>query len=85
MGIVHGSSGIPFLSLPGYDYLCGKELLSLTITVQDVTIYEVWEVVKIFNGELVEFCLREEIQGDLYLINLRRGQEKLLPSQKLLN
>ncbi len=36
MCIVQGSSGAPYLSPPVYDYICGKDPLSLVITLQDV-------------------------------------------------
>ena len=36
MGLVQGSSGGPFFSPPVYDYLCGKDLLDVVITLQDV-------------------------------------------------
>ena len=44
MGIVQGSSGVPFFSHPVYEYLCGKDVLSITVTLQDVPLYEVREL-----------------------------------------
>ena len=44
MGVVQGSSGVPFFSPPVYEYLCGKDVLSITVTLQDVPLYEVREL-----------------------------------------
>ena len=44
MGLVQGSSGIPFLSHPVYEYLSGKDILSITVTMLDVPLYEVREL-----------------------------------------
>ena len=44
MGLVQGCSGIPFLSPPAYEYLCGKDVLSIAVTLQDVPLYEVREL-----------------------------------------
>lgn len=44
MGLVQGSSGFPFFSPPAYEYLCGKDVLSITVTLQDVPLYEVREL-----------------------------------------
>ena len=44
MGVVQGSSGVPFFSPPVNEYLCGKDVLSITVTLQDVPLYEVREL-----------------------------------------
>ena len=44
MGVVQGSSGVPFFSPPVYEYICGKDVLSITVTLQDVPLYEVREL-----------------------------------------
>ena len=41
MGLVQGSNGIPFFSPPVYEYLCGKDILSMTVTLQNVPLCEV--------------------------------------------
>ena len=33
---MQGSSGVPFFSPSAYEYLCGKDLLDVVITLQDV-------------------------------------------------
>ena len=40
MALVQGSSGFPFFSPPAYEYLCGKDALSLTVTLRDVPVFE---------------------------------------------
>ena len=44
MGIVQGSSGVPFFSPPVYEYLCGSDMLSVAVTLEDVPVYEVREL-----------------------------------------
>ena len=44
MGLVQGSSGFPFFSPPAYEYLCGKDVLSITVTLQNVPLYDAREL-----------------------------------------
>lgn len=55
MGIVQGSSGIPYLAPPVYDYLCGATLESLTLTVEDVPSFEVKEFLEKVGSCLMIF------------------------------
>ena len=43
MGVVQGSSGVPFFSSPVCEYLRTKDVLSITVTLQVVSLYEVRE------------------------------------------
>lgn len=49
MGIVQGSSSTPFLSPPVFDYLCGREVLLITVSLQDVPLLEVLQLLDKVN------------------------------------
>ena len=46
MGIVQGSSGVPFLAPPVFDYLCGFSIDTIHVTKDDVPTYEVQQFLK---------------------------------------
>jgi len=41
MSLVQGGSGFPFLAPPMYDYLCGREISTIEVCMQDVPNLEV--------------------------------------------
>ena len=40
IALIQDSSGFPFFSPCVYEHLCGKDVLSLTVTQQDVPVFE---------------------------------------------
>ena len=72
MGIVQGSSGVPFFSPPVYEYLqdtlgarshhiyeylCGSDMLSVAVTLEGVPVYEVRELLNKVICLLVELVI----------------------------
>ncbi len=46
MGIVQGSSGVPFIAPPVYDYICGMDIDTIDVTEEDTPLYEVRDFLK---------------------------------------
>ena len=50
MSLTQGGSGFQYIAEPMYDYLCGKEITSINITVEDVTNGEVRNLIEKLHG-----------------------------------
>ena len=53
MSLVQGGSGFPYMAPPMYDYLCGVEIPSIKVAIDDVPSCEVRQLLQQVEGH---FC-----------------------------
>ena len=52
MSLIQGGSGFPYLAPPMYDYLCGKDAISIEVSAEDVPSIDVTQLLQ----KVTTFC-----------------------------